>query len=222
MCFSAGASFGASAILAVAGFFSVKKVEKPSQLFFACIPLIFSLQQFMEGLVWMALNKSYLDSENLAVYIFLFMAQVMWPVWVSLSILLIEPKKKYRRVLKIFLCGGIVLASYLAYCLFFYKVAAVVIPYHIHYDLFFPKEYTNFIGLIYFLTTIMPPFLSTHKRMAMLGLFNLMSFAISFLFFDDYLVSVWCFFSALISWQVFLVMKSINEKMEQKEFKGPE
>lgn len=58
MCFSSIASFAASGILVVVGIASIKKVEYPSQLMFAGIPILFSGQQFTEGFVWLALNDS--------------------------------------------------------------------------------------------------------------------------------------------------------------------
>jgi hypothetical protein len=211
MCFSTSASFGASAILAVAGIVSLKKAEKPSQLLFALVPVIFSIQQFTEGFVWIALNNHYEDWKNIPIYSFLFIAQVLWPLWVPLSVLLIEENEDHKKVLMLFVCFGAALALYLAYCLLFYKIDAVITPYHIHYELYFPKEYNSVVGVIYFMTTIIPPFISTQKKMTLLGVFNFLSFIITEIFFDDYLVSVWYFFSALISWQVFLVMKNMNQ-----------
>jgi hypothetical protein len=210
MCFSAGASFGAGVLLAGASIASLKKVEKPSQLMFAFVPIIFSIQQLTEGLVWVALNH-HSSWKNIPAYIFLFIAQLVWPIWVPLSVLLLEKNENHKKALITFLFLGFSLALYLGYCLLFYKVDAHIIPYHIHYDLYFPQKYNSIVGGVYFLATIIPPFLSTQRRMAILGSFNLLSFIITELFFDDYLISVWCFFSALISWRVFLVMRDLQE-----------
>ena len=210
MCFSASASFSASAILAVAGMISLKKVEKPSQLPFAFVPVLFSLQQFTEGLVWIAL-KDHEHWKNIPIYLFLFIAQVLWPFWVPLSVWLIEENEHRKKELQVFLFSGSILSLYLGFCLFFYKADAIITPYHIHYELYFPQNITTLVGIIYFLSTIIAPFLSTHKRMKFLGTFNLLSFIVSEIFFKDYLVSVWCFFSALISWEVYLVMKNMKK-----------
>ncbi len=48
--------------------------------------------------------------------------------------------------------------------------------------------------------------------MISLGLLNLTSLIITMIFFEDYIISVWCFFSALISWNVILVMKDLEVK----------
>jgi hypothetical protein len=60
MCFSATASFAGGVIISVIGVAVVTKVHKPSQLLFACIPLFFGLQQFTEGVLWLAIpNPEY-------------------------------------------------------------------------------------------------------------------------------------------------------------------
>ncbi len=102
MCFSTSASFGAGAILAVIGVASIKKAKSPSETFFASIPLIFSFQQFTEGFVWLSLsNPTYAFLQQISTYTFLFIAQVIWPTWVPLSIFLLEKKSKRKIIQKI-------------------------------------------------------------------------------------------------------------------------
>jgi hypothetical protein len=215
MCFSASASFGASVVLGIAGVMSVKKAEKPSQLFFASIPLIFAAQQFIEGWIWIALNHS-LHWDFIPINLFLIIAQVLWPVWIPLSLMLIENQEGHKKVLALFLAFGVVLGMYLTWCLIFYKVDAYITYYHIHYELYFPQKYNTPVGTIYFLATVVPPFLSTQKRMMLIGTFNFISFAIASVFYQDHIISVWCFFAALISWQVFLVMKELKAQYKEK------
>jgi len=214
MCFSTTASFGASAILAVAGFISVKKVVKREQIMFASIPIIFSIQQFTEGFVWIALkDPHYSDWHSIPVIIFLVVAQIVWPVWVPLSILLIEKNEKRKKVLKLLVVLGSLLALFLAYRILYSSVSAAITPYHIQYEIDFPyRQYFAIIFSAYFLTTIVSPFISSGKRMISLGLLNLTSLIITMIFFEDYIISVWCFFSALISWNVILVMKDLEVK----------
>ena len=57
MCFSASASFGASALLGVIGTVAVVKAKTTSQRLFAVIPFIFSIQQLTEGLLWVAIKQ---------------------------------------------------------------------------------------------------------------------------------------------------------------------
>ena len=57
MCFSAGASFAGGAVLSVVGIATQGKVRKPKQRLFAVIPLLFALQQFAEGILWITLKS---------------------------------------------------------------------------------------------------------------------------------------------------------------------
>lgn len=99
MCFSASASFGAGVILSVIGIASIKKVQSPSQIIFVSIPLIFAVQQIMEGFLWLALtNTHYAPLQKFTTYVFLFFAQVVWPFWVPYVILKLEIKERRKRV----------------------------------------------------------------------------------------------------------------------------
>ena len=100
MCFSTIASFGSSAILAVAGIACVKKIQAPSQIMFAYIPIFFSIQQFTEGLVWVTLtNNNYQHWQAIPIYLFVFFAQVLWLVWIPLSFYLIEKSSNRKKAL---------------------------------------------------------------------------------------------------------------------------
>ncbi|MEO8764279.1 MAG: DUF6629 family protein [Ginsengibacter sp.] len=214
MCFSTTASFGASAMLTVAGLAALRKVETKSQIPFATIPVIFAFQQFAEGFVWLSLSHpEYNHWQKIPITIFLVLAQAVWPFWAPFSFLLIEKDEKRKTVLKILLGFGSAVAIFLAYRVLFYPVNAAITPLHIHYELHFPYEqFSIIVSIFYFLATIVPPFLAGGKRMTSLGLLNLMSFIVTVVFFENYVISVWCFFAALISWEVFLAMKELNVK----------
>ncbi|MCD6017503.1 MAG: hypothetical protein K0S53_624 [Bacteroidetes bacterium] len=216
MCFSAGASFGASAILAVAGVASLKKVHTRTQIPFAAIPLIFSIQQFCEGFVWIAL-KNNADWQQTPIILFLLFAQVVWPFWVPFSIFLLETSKWRKILLAVLLFMGTLLSLYLSYCFLSYHFSAHIQTYHIRYELSFPHEFVPFLALFYFLPTIVSPFVSSVRKMSFVGTSILVSFLITKLFFDDYVISVWCFFAALVSVVVFLVMKDMELKRKLRE-----
>ncbi|MEP7320419.1 MAG: DUF6629 family protein [Saprospiraceae bacterium] len=214
MCFSTTASFGASAILTVAGVAALRNVETKSQIPFAAIPVIFAFQQFTEGFVWLSLTHlEYNHWQKIPITIFLILAQAVWPFWVPYSFLLIETDEKRKMALKVLLGLGIIVSFFLAYRVLFYPISASITPLHIHYDLHFPYEpFSIVVSIFYFLATIAPPFLAGGKRMTSLGFLNLMSFIVTVVFFENYVISVWCFFGALISYEVFLAMRELNVK----------
>jgi len=200
MCFSAGASFTAATALATAGYFSVRKTESRRQLPFASIPYLFAVQQFAEGVFWLTSGGSVSPMwESPAILIFLVFAQVVWPFWIPLSVYVVETVKQRKRLLTLFLIIGIGLATYHLYCLLVYPVHAYVSGYHVEYSLNFPLLSQNITGPFYVLVTILPLFISSVNRMNVLGVAIAASFVITYFFYTQYLISVWCFFAAVIS-----------------------
>lgn len=211
MCFSAEASFGASAILSIVGVASIRKAETKSQVSFALIPLIFAVQQFTEGILWLALsNPEYSDLQQVATYNFLFFAQVVWPIFVPFAILKMEQSELQRKAGKILVGIGAVVSLYLFYCLLNFPVEAKILGFHISYELDYPEAISNYCGFLYIVATIAPHFISRIKGMWMLGTTIAISYVITQIFYTDYIVSVWCFFASVISIMVFLILYEIN------------
>ncbi|MEO6302587.1 MAG: DUF6629 family protein [Bacteroidia bacterium] len=218
MCFSATVSFGASAILAIAGIASLKKVQTPSQLMFALFPFIFSIQQFTEGFVWLTLtNADYRPWQYIPIYTFVFFAQVLWTIWVPLSFYLIEKNIKRKKILAIFVGIGSFISLFHLYNLIFFDVTASVKPYHIYYDLDFPLRHNLIMEIFYLLIIICPALISSIHRMHILGILLFSSFIITKFYFNDYVISVWCFFSALISIIVYLIMRDLKENEQLRK-----
>jgi hypothetical protein len=211
MCFSASASFGAGVVLAAIGVASIKKAQSTSQVAFASIPLIFSVQQITEGFVWLSLsNPDFASLQEVTTYIFLFFAQVVWPVWVPFAILKFEPKESRRMAGKILVGIGALVSLYLAYCLLTFPVEAKILGYHISYIQKYPPAIAIYCGFLYIVATIVPPFFSRIGRMWMLGTTILVSYIITSIFYTDYIVSVWCFFASIISIAVFAILYELN------------
>lgn len=200
MCFSASASFGASVVLGTIGVVTIRKVKAPTLVPFAIIPLIFAVQQASEGMLWLGLSDpGHASWRHFPVYIFLTFAQLIWPSWIPFSILLLEKDRNRKRILVGLLAMGLSISGYLLYCLFTYPVAAEIQSGHIHYQLNFPLAFVPISGVLYFVPTVISLFVSSVRKMPYLGLAILLSFIATKIYFDDYLISVWCFFAALLS-----------------------
>jgi len=211
MCFSANASFGASAILLVAGVVSVKKVKTPSQIPFAAIPLVFATQQFIEGVLWLSLTTSqYAYLQQSFTYIFLTFAEVLWPIWVPLSIGLIEKEKQRKKILLIILIIGIVLGVLLSYSLLTYPVDSSIDNFHIRYRHHVQHSLINYVSVFYFAATVLPALISSVKKVIFIGGFILISYIVTKVFFEEYVISIWCFFAAAISVLILIIMQSFN------------
>jgi len=207
MCFSASASFGAGALLTGIYVASKRKATSPSQTYFASIPLIFAAQQITEGFVWLSLTgTAYASMQQVATYIFLFIAQVVWPIWVPYSILKLQPKEQRRRSEYVLVAMGAVVSIYNSYCLLSFPVEAEIMEHHIFYKQDYPTELLPYIGFLYIAATIFPPFLSRVRGMWMLGTSVLISYLITTLFYVHATVSVWCFFASIISASIYAII----------------
>ena len=211
MCFSATASFTAGIVLTAIGVASIKKVQHRSQFLFAAIPLIFAVQQFSEGILWLTLpypELQYLQKNT--TFFFLVFAQIIWPLYVPVAILFLEKQRTRKNIQRVLVGIGIVVACYLTYCLYAYEVHAEIDCYHIAYIQAYPEKFRIWGGLLYIIATIVPPFFSHIRRMWLLGVTVLVSYLITTLFYENYLVSVWCFFASVISISVWIIMREIK------------
>jgi hypothetical protein len=183
---------------------------------FASIPLVFSVQQVSEGVLWLALQNSKFEPlAPLATYLFLFFAQVLWPVWVPYSMLLLEKRKRRRVICKILVGIGVIVSAYLAFCLLKFPPEARIMGYHISYGQDFTIPLSPYGGLLYAVATIVPPFFSSVRRMWLLGLLIFISYIITLVFYTDYIVSVWCFFAAIISISIYGIMLGVYKSNDR-------
>jgi hypothetical protein len=219
MCFSANASFIAGAALTVAGIISVSQVRKPAHLIFASMPFFFAIQQICEGFVWLSLtNPGFSTWHEPAKYAFLLFAQVIWPFWIPLSILSIEPSPQKRKIIRYFLVVGIVCALILAYRLLFVSASAQIDGCHIAYRIGWSKTMLAITGTLYLAAIVISPFFSSWRNTFILAAVNVVSLVTTEVFYEAYLVSVWCFFAAVQSVLVILVMREIRRKAKTSFF----
>lgn len=213
MCFSAEASFAGAIVISAIGVATVTKVHKSSQLVFASIPLFFGLQQITEGVLWITLpNPDYLSIQKFSTYLFLIMADVLWPIMIPLSVLFMEENQKKKKILRLFLIMGACLSTYYATCLVLFKVNPEIMGFHIQYHANFPKSLVLITFAIYLAVTITPLFVSSIKKTHLLGMLMFLSCAVTAIFFTQYLTSVWCFFAAIISGVIFWILRDSKRK----------
>ena len=169
--------------------------------------MFFSVQQFFEGLLWLSLTNNINPGYGkIFTFIFLIFAQVVWPTWVPFSIWLIEKNASRKRILSVCVVIGIIVSVYLGYSLIKYPVSAIVSAHHIRYDIDFPLSGLKFLSILYFIPTVIAPILSTVNKVWIIGISALLAYITSRLLFQDYVISIWCFFAATISITIFYVI----------------
>lgn len=207
MCFSPEASFAGGVIITSIGIATVRKVHKPTQIVFACIPLFFGIQQIAEGFLWLTLPlPDYILIQKLSTYIFLIMAVVIWPMMIPLSVLYMEENIKRKKILWVLLAIGIALSLYYIFCLISFSVNPQIMKFHIQYNTGFPKSIALPIFITYLVVTITPLFVSSIKKTHLLGVLMFLSCLVTATFFTQFLTSVWCFFAAIISGVIYWIL----------------
>ena len=222
MCFSANARFGACILLAGVGITAIAKSKTTPQRLFAVIPLLFSIQQLSEGLFWLSLKQPVLaDWQSLLMYTFLVFAMVIWPLWIPVSILLLEKDVKRKRIIKILTAIGATMSLAMCFIMLLYPVEVMPLQHHLHYNFIFPLQITNLIWVftvLYIFATLLPPFVSGIKKMKWLGIGFVASYLFAVIYFHDFVVSVWCYFAAVLS---FVVLWIITDLVKTDQAKNP-
>ncbi|MCB8998994.1 MAG: hypothetical protein H6540_02850 [Bacteroidales bacterium] len=210
MCFSAAASFTGGLLLSATGIITLRKAKKPDRIPFAVIPLIFGIQQVSEGFLWLALesNESFIPGK-VAMYIFLIIAEVIWPFWVPYALFRMEDDNEKKKILKYFVWAGLVVSVYYAAGLILFKVTPSILNYHIHYEAGYPIWLALSVFAIYIGVTIIPFYLSTVKYIKIFGSLLFAAVVVTAALYSYNLTSVWCFFAAFLSVYIYWILKKL-------------
>jgi hypothetical protein len=195
MCFSATASFGAAGVLAVAGGATLAKARKPKEWPLAAMPMVFALQQGIEGLLWLTMPAGHQAGRGLAT-IFALVALVVWPLLTPLAIGLVETSKK-RRLIFALLGPGLLVAGYSIFDIFNHPYMAWPAPHSLVY--INDSPYPLPMMAAYLAAICLPPLLASDSALKLFGVVITLGLGITLGFFFVSLVSVWCFVAALAS-----------------------
>ena len=202
MCFSATASFSAGAFLLGLGTLTLRSVRRPRELAFGAIPVLFAIQQLIEGVIWLTFSYEAPLTNAVMTYMYSFFSHVLWPIYVPVAVLMLEPPGWRRRALRVFVVAGVAVGAYLLYFLFAFPIISRPTGQHIEYVS--PHFFAAITMSMYLLSTTITPLLSTHRMVQVFGLLALLSFGAAYYFYAIWFISVWCFFAALLSTVVYL------------------
>ena len=198
MCFSAEASFVTAAVTGAIGIVSLTRATQPRELPLAAAPILFAVQQSVEGLLWLNLPPAPSGSISTALtLLFLFLAQVFWPIYAPIAVLLIEPSEMRRRIMLLCLAAGAGVAAYLLYWILVRPHGALILDGHIVYVT--EHRHSVAVSLAYLAATSLPLMLSSQRTVVALGTIILVGCTTAYAFYWHAFVSVWCFFAAAAS-----------------------
>lgn len=205
MCLSATASFSASAVLVGLGALAWRAAPSHRDLPFAAIPLLFAGQQFIEGLLWLSFDSGAAGLHGALTAAYAFFSHVLWPVYVPLAVLLIEPSEARRRSLRLLLAIGTVVSAWLLWQTLVHGVSARPSGAHIEYVT--SHALAPLSTALYVLATAASLLLSTLPAVRLLGAATLLAFVVACVFYAEWLISVWCWFASVLSALVLLHFK---------------
>ena len=214
MCFSAAASFVAGSALSAAGACSIRLARMPQELFFASIPLVFAGQQVTEGFIWLTAGHSaYTGMHSDLTYMYLLIAEVVWPVWIPLSLLLLEKRGVRRTVLYVLLLFGMAVSVYLCFHLLTYEVHSEIVYGHAAYRENYRPAFAVLGRWPYVLATVGPFLVSRVPYVWLIGAAIIATYLLArLMFFELFLTSVWCFYAAIVSPLVYLVVRMAHSR----------
>lgn len=146
-------------------------------------------------------------------YVFLVFALVVWPLWIPFSILLLEKVIVKRRILLLLLGTGILVSVYFAFRLITQSIHAGIVEYHISYYTGPRTRALDIAGIFYFITTFISPLVSSVKKMRYFAASIALTYLITGLFYQHFMISVWCFFEAVTSAAVFFIILDLHKSL---------
>ncbi len=208
MCFSATVSFTAGVVLYAAGAVTISKTKKKSQLPFAAIPLLFGIQQIIEGGVWLSFKYGMPFLNQITTYGFIFFAYILWPIFIPLSVGLLEENVNRKKILYLFRVIAVGVSAYILYFMVGHPIVSRILNECIAYTS--PAYYEHGVILVgmYLLATCVSCLFSSHKIINAFGVLAAFFFAGTYYSYTTTFVSVWCFFAAVLSSVVYLYFKN--------------
>lgn len=205
MCFSAKISFLSSALLLIVGILSLKNIKKNSHVFFALIPILFSLQQFAEGFVWVTEPDTFFNT--LFAYIYLGFAMFVWPVWMPLSLFYLEKIQTRRRIIFGLFLTGIAWGCFVIWHALTHNIFVQLNQNHVRYIVSLNENKRSLLTLIYLIPGTGPFFISSIPFMSILGATLVVSCFLTYIIWYKFFISLWCFFAAVMSMFVLFLIK---------------
>lgn len=198
MCFSATASFVTAGITGAIGILAMTRARERRALPLAAAPLVFGLQQGIEGLLWLHLESA---TDNAATgglaFLFLFFALVLWPMYAPVAVLLVEPGGRRRQLMYFCLAVGTGVGAYMLWWILARPPAAIIAAGHIVYVT--GLGHALLIAPAYLVATGLPLLSSSRRSVVTLGAIVAIGSVVTYGFYWEAFVSVWCFFAAAAS-----------------------
>jgi hypothetical protein len=207
MCFSFEADVAAAVILTPLAVATLRAAPDRRSLPLAALPAIFAAHQAIEAFVWLGTDgRVSAGVEQVAILLYLAIAQVLLPVFVPAAVMLCEPDGARRRAMIVPLIAGIGTAAWFAQTLLTHTAGAHPADHAMVYDTDF--HIGAVITATYLLATCGPPLLSTRRYLFWFGIANVVGVTLAAAVRYEAVTSVWCAYAAFASVLLLIQMRS--------------
>jgi hypothetical protein len=219
MCFSAEASFVASAGLAVAGVATLKQAAETSRSPdaatplttawpLAAVPLLFALHQASEGMLWLNLGE---DVEALWSHVFAILAYCGWPIYLPLALWLYESDPVRRRYLAGLAVLGFCVACYFLYFMLDDGMRVRVTHHNLRYSFDYPAVVPTHIA--YGVAVMVGPALARSWALKAFAAGLWGAYGVAYVSWGITHPSVWCYFAGVLSLLLFVHFRWVAPRL---------
>lgn len=176
--------------------------------YFAVFPLLFGVQQLVEGGVWLSFGSSICVS-NAFIYTYLFFSHVFWPAYTPFALLSFEQNPVRKNLLVLLSFIGVATSLFLFTSIISEANvnSALACIKHDSIQYFITLAHPHLVVFLYFISTVGSCLVVSNRMINYFGLVLLFSlFASLMLYYNTYL-SAWCFFAAILSEGIYLIVK---------------
>ncbi|MBK6618456.1 MAG: DUF6629 family protein [Nitrosomonas sp.] len=218
MCFSAQASFIVGGTLALIGVSAVRRANNSPLIFVAFIPLLFALQQWAEGFLWIVLQDGY---PPWALFwlpsLYGIFIGVIWPVYAPFAVYRAEADDHTKKIILPMLLVGLGLAGYTIIGLIDEPIVARIVNQSIYYD--HDVEGQQLVLIMYLFATCVPFILSSDRWLNVAGGVIVLGFLVAFFAYRQTFASVWCFFAAAASALLYFYIANQVKNRQDREIR---
>jgi len=198
MCFSPEASFAAAGLTGLVGCVCVARTTRWRELPLALTPLLFGIQQSIEGGLWLTLRTAPTGpSATTLTLVYLLFAKVFWPAYAPFAACVIEPAARRRNLMLMLVALGLAVAGYVLPQVLAGPRAAEIargcIVYHA------AQDHADLLDVAYLLAVSLPLLLSSYRAIVILGVIVVAGCLAAYALYAWAALSVWCFFAAAAS-----------------------
>ena len=215
LCYSPEADLTFGIVIVVVGIVALRGVQHRREIVLAAIPLVLGVHQIIEAFAWWNLQgRVPAQLGSAAVWFYLMIALGVLPLLVPGALIAIEPSATRRRLMVPFAVVGVAVAVVLVSAVLRGPIGAEIAGRYLAYDV--RVGTANPIASLYVFAVCGSLLASSHRRLAALGVMNLVAVAALVWLQQNALISLWCVWAAATSVIIAVHLHDRGRPMERE------